>query len=159
MRKIKEVLRLKYELKLGQRQIARSCAVGLATVNDYLARAERAGIGWPLPEGWGEPELEAALFGTEAAARRPQRTTPDFATIHQQRRTQRSVTLQLLWEEYREANPEGYRYSRFCELYQRWRRKLDVVMRQEHKPGEKAFIDWAGSTIPIYDRATGVDWQ
>jgi transposase len=69
------------------------------------------------------------------------------------------VTLQLLWEEYREANPDGYRYSRFCELYQRWRKKLDVVMRQEHRPGEKAFIDWAGSTIPIYDRVTGVVWQ
>jgi transposase len=67
--------------------------------------------------------------------------------------------MQLLWEEYREANPDGYRYSRFCELYQRWRKKLDVVMRQEHKAGEKAFIDWAGSTIPIYDRVTGVAWQ
>jgi hypothetical protein len=62
----------------------------------------------------------------------------------------------LLWEEYREANPAGYRYSRFCELYQRWRKKLDVVMRQEHEAGEKAFVDWAGSTIPIYDRTTGV---
>ena len=65
----------------------------------------------------------------------------------------------MLWEEYRDANPEGYRYSRFCELYQRWRKKLDVVMRQEHKAGEKAFIDWTGSTIPIYDRLTGGAWQ
>jgi len=159
MRKIKEVLRLKYELNLGQRQIARTCAVGLATVNDYLARAERAGIGWPLPEGWGEPELEAALFGAEAAAREPQRATPDFAAIHQQRRTQRSVTLQLLWEEYREANPEGYRYSRFCELYQRWRRKQDVVLRQQYKAGEKLFVDWAGATIPIYSPTGGATQQ
>jgi transposase len=67
--------------------------------------------------------------------------------------------MQLLWEEYRDANPDGYRYSRFCELYQRWRKKLDVVMRQERKAGEKAFIDWAGSTIPIDDRVTGVAWQ
>ena len=66
MRKIKEVLRLKYELNLGQRQIARSCAVGLATVHDYLARAERAGVGWPLPEGWEESELEAALIRLRA---------------------------------------------------------------------------------------------
>ena len=67
MRKIKEVLRLKYEVGLGQRQIARGCSIGLGTVNDYLARAERAGIRWPLPEGWEEPEVEAALFGREPA--------------------------------------------------------------------------------------------
>ena len=69
------------------------------------------------------------------------------------------VTLQLLWEEYRQANPDGYRYSRFCELYQRWRSKLDVVLRQEHKAGEKMFVDWAGATIPVYDRHTGQAWQ
>jgi transposase len=65
------------------------------------------------------------------------------------------VTLQLLWEEYRQANRDGYRYSRFCELYQRWRSKLDVVLRQEHKAGEKMFVDWAGATIPAYDRHSG----
>ena len=65
------------------------------------------------------------------------------------------MTLQLLWEEYRETQPDGYRYSRFCELYQRWHRKQDVVLRQEHRAGEKMFVDWAGATIPIYDRETG----
>src|SRR4051812_1547801 len=69
------------------------------------------------------------------------------------------MAMQLLWEEYREANPDGYGYSRFCDLCQRWRKKLDVVMRQEHKAGGKAFIDCAGSTIPIYDRVTGVAWR
>ena len=153
MRKIKEVLRLKYELGLGQRQIARSCAIGLGTVNDYLVRAERAGTRWPLPEGWEEPEVEAALFGAEPAQfREPERPAPDFAVIHQ---TQRFVTLQLLWQEYREANPDGYGYSRFCELYQRWRGKQDVVLRQEYKAGEKLFVDWAGPAIPIYSRTGG----
>jgi len=155
MRKIKEVLRLKYELKLGQRQIARSCSVGLATVNEYLARAEQAGVGWPLPEGWEEAELQSALFGEAASTREPERAAPDFAAIHQQRQTQRFVTLQLLWEEYREANPDGYRYSRFCELYQRWRGKQDVVLRQEYRAGEKLFVDWAGPTIPIYSPTGG----
>ncbi len=70
-------------------------------------------------------------------------------------RRHRHLTLQLLWEEYRQGNPEGYGYSRFCELYQRWRGKLDVVLRQEHKAGEKMFVDWAGTTIPIYDRQGG----
>ena len=76
---------------------------------------------------------------------------PDFADFHQQRQRHPHLTQQLLWEEYRQANPDGYRYSRFCELYQRWRRKQDVVLRQEHKAGEKLFVDWAGTTIPIYD--------
>ena len=98
------------------------------------------------------------MYPSPEAKPQPQKSVPDFAAIHEQLRTHRHVTLQLLWEEYCEANPDGYRYSRFCELYQRWRKKLDVVMRQEHKAGEKAFIDWAGSTIPIYDRATGAAW-
>jgi transposase len=159
MRKIKEVLRLRYELNLDQRQIARSCSISVSTVHEYLKRAEGAKVQWPLPDGWNDTHLETALYPSPEAklpARKPQ---PDFAAIHEQLRTHRHVTLQLLWEEYREANPDGYRYSRFCELYQRWRKKLDVVMRQEHRAGEKAFIDWAGSTIPIYDRSTGAVQQ
>ena len=156
MRKIKEVLRLKYELDLGQRQIARSCSIGLGTVHDYLARAERAGLKWPLPDDWGEEQLNGALFGGEpVCSREPLLTQPDFALVHEQRQKSKHVTLQLLWEEYREANPEGYRYSRFCELYQRWRGTQDVVLRQQYKAGEKLFVDWAGPTIPIHNRASG----
>ena len=156
MRKIKEVLRLKYELDLGQRQIARSCSIGLGTVHDYLARAERAGLKWPLPDDWGEEQLNGALFGGEpVCSREPQLTQPDFALVHQQRQKSKHVTLQLLWEEYRAVNPEGYRYSRFCELYQRWRGTQDVVLRQQYKAGEKLFVDWAGPTIPIHNRASG----
>ena len=154
MRKVKEVLRLRFELGLGQRQIARSCGMGLGTVHEYLERAVAAGIGWPLPEGLGEEELEAKLFGNQpvqAGAVR-QRSQPDWNTIHQQLQQHRHLTLQLVWEEYRQANPEGYRYSWFCERYQHWRRHLDVVLRQEHKAGEKMFVDWAGATIPVYDR-------
>ena len=64
-----------------------------------------------------------------------------------------------MWEEYRQGSPDGYRYSRFCELYQPWRSKLDVVLWQEHKASEKMFVDWAGATIPVYDRHTGLPWQ
>lgn len=156
MRKIKEVLRLKYETGLGQRQIASSCSIGQATVADYLKRAATAGIAWPLPEGWDEQRLEAALFrrGAQAAAEPPDRL-PDFAALREQMQRNRYLTLQLAWEEYREKNPDGYRYSYFCELYQQWRRKLDVVLRQEHKAGEKLFVDWAGATIPWQDRVMG----
>jgi transposase len=166
MRKIKEVLRLRCELKLGYQQIGRSCAIAASTVHKYLKRAEAAGVGWPLPDGWDETRLDATLFprtGTGGAAegageKKPKRTPPDFAAVHEQLRSSKYVTLQLLWEEYRQANPDGYRYSRFCELYQRWRSKLDVVLRQEYKAGEKMFVDWAGATISVYDRHTGQAW-
>jgi len=162
MRKIKEVLRLRYELKLGLQQIGRSCAIAPSTVHKYLKRAEAVGLNWPLPEGWDEVRVERELFprsGPAAPERKAARTTPDFASIHEQLRTNKFVTLQLLWEEYRQANPDYYRYSRFCELYQRWRSKLDVVLRQEHKAGEKVFVDWAGATIPVHDPRTGEVWQ
>jgi len=156
MRKTKEVLRLKFELGLGLRQIARSCSLGFATVHDYLQRAHAAGIGWPLPEGWDEEKLEAELFAaSRTRTADPEKAAPDFAALHAQKQQHRHLTLQLLWEEYRQANPEGYGYSRFCELYQRWRGRLDVVLRQEHRAGEKMFVDWAGTTIPIHDPQGG----
>jgi transposase len=162
MWKIKEVLRLRYELKLGYQQIGRSCAIAASTVHKYLKRAESVGLNWPLPDGWNEARVEAKLFPrarSSTAERKPARTMPDFASIHEQLRTNKFVTLQPLREEYRQANPHHYRYSRFCELYQSWRSKLDVVLRQEHKAGEKVFVDWAGATIPVHDPRTGGVWQ
>src|SRR5450755_2401043 len=163
MRKLREVLRLRYELKLGYQQIGRSCAIAASSVHKYLKRAEAAGVTWPLPEDWDEARVEAALFlrPTEPAAteKPPARALPDMAAIHEELQKNKHVTLQLLWEEYRQVQPDGYRYSRFCELYQRWRSKLDVVLRQQHKPGEKMFVDWAGATIPVYDRHNGQVWQ
>jgi transposase len=161
MRKTKEVLRLRFEVGLGQRQIARSCGMGLGTVHDYLKRAAAAGIGWPLPEGWSEEELEARLFGNQPVPRETarQRPQPYWKSIHEQLQQHRHLTLQLVWEEYRQTHPEGYRYSWFCERYQHWRQHLDVVLRQEHKAGEKMFVDWAGATIPVYDATTGQAWS
>lgn len=156
MRRTKEVLRLRYELGLGQRQIARSCSIGRSTVYEYLKRAEAAGLRWPLPEGWDDSRLEEALFGSRSQRTvQPQRPLPDFAAIGEQLQRHRHLTLQLVWEEYRQATPDGYGYSRFCELYQRWRNRRGVVMRQEHKAGEKLFVDWAGDTIPVYDPRGG----
>ena len=156
MRKIKEVLRLRFQLGLSQGQIARSCSISQGAVSKYLKRAQAAGVSWPLPEGWDEARLEEALFG-----HRPRRVyetcrpTPDFATLHQELQSHRHLTLQLLWEEYRQDHPDGYGYSRFCELYRRWQRSVDLVMRQEHKAGEKLFVDFPGRRIPIYDESTG----
>jgi transposase len=155
MRKIKEVLRLSFELQLGQREIARACSISQGAVHNYLKKAAVAGIGWPLPEDWDEKRIEETLFGNRHPIERRQRTLPDFPSLHEQFQQHRHLTLQLVWEEYRQAHPEGYGYSRFCELYARWFRKQDVVLRQNHKPGEKGFVDWAGTTIPIQDPQTG----
>jgi len=156
MRKIKDVLRLRFGMNLGQDQIARSCAIGQATVHRYLERAEAAGLKWPLPDDYDDRRLNELLFPT-----RPDyppsvpRPGLEFAELHRQLQTNRHVTLQLLWEEYRETHSDGYGYSRFCELYQRWKRNQNVTLRQDHRPGEKLFVDWAGPTVPIHDSKTG----
>jgi len=156
MRKLKEVLRLRFELGLGQRQIARSCSIGRGTVYEYLKRAQVAGVTWPLPEGWDDRRLEEALFGPGLRrVNENRKPTPDFARLQEELQRHPHLTLQLAWEEYRQVHPEGYGYSRFCELYQRWRRHLDVVLRQEHKAGEKLFVDYAGATIPVHDPQGG----
>ena len=99
MRRIKEVLRLKYELGLGQRQNPRSCSIGQSTVHDYLRRAEIAGLRWPLTEEWDDGRIEVELFGRAAQPATPPlpRPLPDFAAIHDQLRQHRHLTLQLLW--------------------------------------------------------------
>ena len=112
MRKVKEVLRLRFDKGLAYRQIARSCSVSTSTAQEYVQRAESAGLGWPLPEGLNERQLHQRLFpGCPATGRRSGRPLPDLPGIHRELR-RKSVTLQLLWEEYKEANPDGYQ-SRF----------------------------------------------
>jgi transposase len=159
MRKISEVLRLRFELGLGQRAIARACSISQSTVHEYLNRAAAAGVVWPLGEEWDEQRVEQALFGERQVVKRlPEQVLPDFPALHAELQQHPHLTLQLAWEEYRQVHPEGYGYSRFCELYQRWRGKQDVVLRQVHKPGEKGFVDWAGATIPVHDPVTGEVW-
>ncbi len=155
MRKIKEVLRL-HSLGLAQRQIARSCSIGQSTVSEYLKTAESARLEWPEVADWDEARLVAALIRkVPALPKQDRRPPPDFAAIHTELKQHKHLTLQLLWEEYRVEHPDGYRYSRFCELYQRWLRKQEVVLRQEHRAGEKLFVDYAGQTIPVKNSDTG----
>src|ERR1035438_2691314 len=155
MRKFKEVVRL-HSLGLTQRQIARSCSIAQSTVHEYLKAAAEAGVSWPLPAEWNERQLEGALSRKpRPGAKTRQAAQPDFPAIRRQLQTHRNLTLQLLWEEYREGNPaDGYSYSRFCELYHNWARTLDVVLRHDHRAGEKMFVDYAGDKIPIHDRQT-----
>ena len=154
MRKIKEVLRLRWSLGMSQRTIARSCGVGPTSVAEYLRRAERAGLKWPLPPELGEGELERRLFPPPHSIPATLRPLPDWAKVQQELK-RKGVTLYLLWEEYRAEHRDGYGYSRFCELHGEWAGKLDLVMRQEHQAGEKLFVDYAGQTLPVVDRQTG----
>jgi len=146
MRKFIEVIRLRFELGLGQRAIARACSISQSTVHDYLNRPPQP-VWCGLSERSGTSSVSSrALFGERQVVKRlPEQVLPDFPALHSQLQQHRHLTLQLAWEEYRQIHPEGYGYSRFCELYQRWRRKQDVVLRQVHKPGEKGFVDWAGA--------------
>jgi transposase len=155
MRKIKEILRL-HSLGLSQRQIAASCAVGQATVSEYLKTAEVAGLKWPDVAGWGEDRvIETLAPSREKPVARNQPPEPEYEKIRHELQTHKHVTLQLLWEEYRDQHPDGYRYSRFCDLYRGWLGRQEVVLRQEHRAGEKLFVDFAGDTIPLYSAAAG----
>lgn len=152
MRKIKEVLRL-HSRGLAQRQIARSCSIGQSTVSEYLKAAEAAGLKWAEIADWTDTRvMEALLPARSAELARSRMPEPDYSGIHAELQKHKHLTLQLVWEEYRGVHPNGYRYSRFCELYRRWRRTQEVVLRQEHRAGEKLFVDYAGQTIAVQDR-------
>ena len=114
MRKIKEVLRLHHEKKLSDREIAKSVQIGRATLKDYLLRAEKADIGWPLPPELEEASLEHLLFPCNRSISPERRQMPSLDYLHQELK-KKGVTLQLLWHEYKQANPDGYQYSRFFE--------------------------------------------
>ena len=153
MRKIREVLRLIHEFGLPQRKVARSCSIGRSTVRDYVSRAAAAGLRWPLPEGLDDAALEKLLFPSPPPPGL-ERPIPDWSEIHTELR-HKGVTLSLLWQEYKAVNPEGYQYSQFCELYRRWRGLLGVWMRQDHRAGEKLFVDYAGQTVEVINADTG----
>jgi transposase len=154
MRKIEEILRLKYEAGLSHRAIAQSCAVSASTVSEYVTHAKAAGLSWPLPEGLSGEELERLLFPPREPAGKRHIPQPEWAHVHQELR-RKSVTLSLLWVEYRQEHPAGYGYSQFCYRYRQWAKQLKPMMRQKHKAGEKLFIDYAGQTVAVIDPATG----
>ena len=155
MRQVREVLRLRTAV-VGLNEIARRIGVAPSTVRLTLKRLASAGLSWPLPAEMTDSALETALFvaaGTKQGHRR--HAEPDWAELHRELK-RKHVTLTMLWDEYIERCPEGYRYSRFCELYRSWASRLSVTMRQTHIGGDKLFVDYAGDTVPvIIDQLTG----
>ncbi len=154
MRKIKEVLRLHFEKGFSTRQIARSLDISRSTIREYLDRAEQAAVSWPLSSELDETTLEYRLFPSTCPVPQEKRQMPSPEYLHQELK-RKGVTLQLLWEEYKERYPEGYQYSQFCRIYHQWTEKLDPCLRQVYKAGEKLFVDYAGQTMEITDSETG----
>jgi transposase len=154
MRRIREILRLYHWMGLSRRQIAESMQTTHSTVGDVIRRANGVRLGWPIPDSMTWDNVERLLYprNTDKPKTRPM---PKWEQIHRELKSQKSVTLQLLWYEYRQENPDGVRYSRFCVHYRDWVRRLDVVIRQTYRAGEKMFLDFAGETVPIRDRASG----
>ena len=153
MRKIREVFRLKFECKLSNRKIAKSCLIARSTVAEYLYRFKRAALSWPLPEDMDDGQLEQLLYPAVLPSISGVRPLPHYNYIHSELR-KKGVTLSLLWQEYKEQQPHGYQYSQFCHRYRLWAAKIDPVMRQEHRGGEKMFVDYTGHTVEVNDPYT-----
>jgi transposase len=153
MRRIREILRLCLELKIGQSKVAESLGISSCTVNRLLHRAKAAQLSWPLPEELDDAALERMLY--PPAKERPKvYPEPDWVYINTELK-RKGVTLVLLWQEYKEQNPGGYQQSQFCDKYRQWCAQLKTSMRMQHKAGDKAFSDFAGAKFNVIDRATG----
>src|SRR6056297_243814 len=154
MRQLTDILRLKYEARLSHAKIAAALGLSKGVVGKYVSLAEAKGVAaWPLAEGLDEAALERLLFARTPARRR--HAEPDFLEIHQELK-RKGVTLQLLWAEYAAVHGEAaLRYSQFSQRYRDWRAMQRRSMRQQHRGGEKLFIDYCGPTVPFIDRASG----
>lgn len=154
MRKVRDVLRMKFLYGLGDRAIAESCSVSRSSVSKYVRRAREAGLSWPLPESMSDIDIERLLLRSPSESNRHSPILPDWSEIHKSLK-RKGMTLRLLWEEYIHSYADGLRYSRFCHHYRAWREVLNLPMHQEHKAGERMFVDYCGQTVPVIDRENG----
>ncbi len=154
MRRIRDVLRLKFGQGLSERQVAASLGLSKTSVGTYLHRARQAGLTWPLPQGLDDDSLELLLFPAAPTGPDPERPVPDWISIDRELRRP-GVTRMLLWEEYRAAYPSGFGYTWFCTHFDAWKGRVRPTMRQTHVGGEKVFVDFAGDTIDVIDPESG----
>jgi transposase len=156
MRKIRDVLRLRFAQGLSQRSIGVSLGLSTGAVNSYLGRARMVGLDWPLADEFSDAELETLLYPPPPHVAAEQRPVPDWAMVHRELRRP-NMTLALLWEEYRgeAGGQDGFGYSWFCDLYREWAKRLKPTLRQVHTAGERVFVDFAGRTMEVIDGATG----
>ena len=156
MRHVREILQLSLDAGLSTRVVGERVGIGPTTVRETLRRFGWSELTWPVPAEMTDAELETRLYGISGVkpGRRKQ-PEPDWSVVARELK-RKHVTLQVLWEEYYAANPDGYRYSRWCDLFRSWQGRLPLVMRQSHAGGEKLFVDYAGDKVPVVvDRRTG----
>jgi len=150
VRKIKEIIRMKWVLGLSDRRVAASLNIAHSTVGEYLKRAESTGLDWEQVQILEETELKARLFPSKQLGTK-KRPEPDWGEIAKEL-MQKGVTRMLLWQEYLAEYPDGYSYSQFCERFRRWAGEQKApVMRKPKKVGEEVEVDYAGMTMPVID--------
>ncbi len=154
MRKIREIMRLRYSCKCSYSEISKSLGISKTTAIKCIKKVTTANISWPLPEGLDDEKLESILYkSVKKFDRNESRNFPDWKIVHQELK-RKGVTRQTLWEEYAEDNPGAIQYSQYCSGYREWLKSQKISMHQTHKGGEKLFVDYCGKTIAIYDSQT-----
>jgi transposase len=159
MRKLKDILRLKFDCNLTNRQIARAVAASPSTVSYYVTAFNQAGLEWPLDESFSERQLIESLAPyckqLQSGNYSNKKAIPDYQYIHKSLKT-KGVTLLLLWQEYRDINKQlTYSYTEYCRRYREFKKSVSPNMRQSYTYGEKCFVDYAGPRVEIFDEATG----
>jgi transposase len=152
MQNVRQILKLHYENEMSNRKIAKICSCSKTTVAEVLARARKCHIKWPIPDDMTDRELDIKIYPSIDPSKK--KTPVDLAYVHMEL-GKRGVTRQLLWVEYCDNASAPMKYSMFCHLYRDWKKKLNAVMRMQHKAGEKLYVDWAGMTVEIIDAKTG----
>lgn len=156
MRMIREILRLHYSCKLSNRKISNALGCSRWAADEYIKQARAKNLAWPLPQELDDDDrLEQYLYPKENSDQVKEKPQPDCKYIHQELK-KKGVTINLLWQEYKQDHPGGYQLTQFRDIYRQWRKALPLVMRQDHNAGEKAFSDFAGKTLPIINEKTGV---
>ncbi len=153
MRAIREILRQRHEFHRSLREISRSLGVSYGAVQELVSRADRHGLTWPLPEDADDRVLEAVLYRSSDAL--TGRALPDMAAVERELKSHKGMTLMLAWQEYKAGQPDGYQYSQFCLRYRQWQKTQDPVMRQHHRFGAEAHLDFVGVTVPYTNPDTG----
>jgi transposase len=159
MKTIREIIRLRLENQMGDRKIGRTTGVSRTVVARTLAQFRASGLSWEAVERMSDTELERTLWEKDRLLDSPRYRALEgrFAAMVQELK-KKGMTLEWLWNQYREEHPEGYQYSQFCRHFQRWSAAGELWMHQEYKAGERMFSDWAGQPLVVLNANTGQDW-
>lgn len=157
MKQVRDVLQLHSVMNLSLRRIQGATNVAKSTISDYIKRFKDSGLSVEQINILNDDELQLKLFPEHSLYTKPKKEMPNMGYLHQEMKLRKKtkVTMRLLWEEYIEANPDGYRYTQFRLHYSRYKQKLNPSMRQTHLAGEKLFVDYSGLTMPIHNQKTG----